>query len=272
MRSTAIVPALTLLAAFFAVPPAAATGSPESPDQREAAQRYARCLALARDEPAKALERARTWRDTGGGDPARHCAGIALMRLERYADAGRLLEDLAKTLAKGRGSGMRAKALAQAGQAWVLAGKPARAEAVYSQALQLQDRNVELWIDRALARFEMGDYWKAIDDLNRASELAPERADVLVFRASAYRHVDAPTMARSDIRQALKRNPKHPEGLLEKGILRRLDGDKDGARQAWLEVIRVAPDSPAAESARANLARLDMKGVRPMRGAVEDGS
>ena len=262
---------LALLAALSAGFPAVADAA-DSAERREASQRYARCLALARDEPAKGLERARTWRDTGGGDPARHCAGVALMRLERYTDAGKHLEDLAKTLAKGRGASMRAKALAQAGQAWILAGEPARAEAVYSQALKLREGNVELWIDRALARFEMGDYWKAIDDLNRASELAPDRADVLVFRASAYRHVDAPTMARSDIKRALNRAPNHPEGLLERGILRRLGGDTEGARQAWLKVIRVAPDSPAAESARANLARLDVEGARPMQGAAESGS
>ncbi len=256
---------VALLAALPARPPAAAGA--ESADRREAAQTYARCLALARDRPAKGLERARTWHDTGGGDPARHCAGVALMRLGRYTEAGRHLADLAKTLSADRGAGMRASALAQAGQAWVLAGKPARAEAAYSQALKLHGEDVELWIDRALARFEMADYWRAIDDLNRANELAPGRADVLVFRASAYRHVDAPTMARSDIEQALKRDPDNPEGLLEKGILRRLAGDKKGAREAWLRVIRVAPESSAAESARANLARLDMAGARPMKGA-----
>ncbi len=252
--------------ALFAVLPARVPAAADA-DRREAAQHYAHCLDLARDEPAKALERARTWRDMGGGDPARHCAGVALMRLERYAEAGRHLEDLARTMAKGSGAGMRAQALAQAGQAWLLAGKPARAETVYAQALELRPNEVELWIDRALARFEMADYWKAIDDLNRAHELARERADVLVFRASAYRHVDALTMARSDIRQALERDPDNPEGLLERGILHRLSGDTEGARSAWLRVVRVAPDSPAADSARANLARLDVAGARPMKGA-----
>jgi len=228
----------------------------------DAAQRYTGCMDAAHTEPARGLERARTWRDTGGGDPARHCEGVALMNLGRYTEAGRLLEDLAKTLAKGSGVGMRARALAQAGQAWVLADKPRRAEAVYGQAIKLRPKDVELWIDRALARFEMGKYWKAIDDLNRANELAPERADVLVFRASAYRHVEAPTMAKADIRAALKRRPNHPEGLLEQGNIRRLAGNKNGARQAWLKVIEVAPDSPAADAARENLAKLDVTGAR----------
>lgn len=250
---------LSLIAAVFLAPPADAA---EQADRAEAAERYTACLELARDEPARGLERARTWQDTGGGDPARHCEGVALISMGRYADAGRLLEDLAKTLAKGSGTRMRARALAQAGQAWVLGGKPARAEAVYGQAIDLRPENVELWIDRALARFDMGKYWEAIDDLNRANELAPDRADVLVFRASAYRHVEAPTMAKADIRAALKRRPNHPEGLLEQGNIRRLAGNKKGAREAWLKVIEVAPESPAADAARANLEKLDVKGVR----------
>jgi tetratricopeptide (TPR) repeat protein len=249
---------IALAAAVLASPGHAGDGAARG----EAAQRYAACLELAHGEPARGLERARTWRDTGGGDPARHCEGVALIRLGRYAEAGRRLEDLAETLSTGSGAGMRAKALAQAGQAWVLAGKPARAEAVYGQALDLSPKDVELWIDRALARFDMGRYWEAIDDLNRANELAPDRADVLVFRASAYRHVEAPTMAKADIRAALNRAPKHPEGLLEQGNIRRLAGNKTGARAAWLKVIEVAPESPAADAARENLAKLDVDGVR----------
>ena len=255
---------LILLAPLLVSPAVADTEAPRTPEsvRADAAQRYADCLDLAHGEPERGLERARTWRDTGGGDPARHCEGVALISLGRYAEAGRLLEDLAKSLAKGSGAAMRARALAQAGQAWILAGKPARAEAVYGQAIELRPGDVELWIDRALARFDMGKYWEAIDDLNRANELAPARADVLVFRASAYRHVEAPTMAKADIRQALKRRPNHPEGLLEQGNIRRLAGNKQGARQAWLKVIEVAPDSPAADAARENLTKLDVKGAR----------
>jgi tetratricopeptide (TPR) repeat protein len=259
------LPLPLLAAAVLLGPPALAQGT----GQGDAAARYTACIETAHDDPAAGLERARTWQDTGGGDPARHCAGVALISLGRHAEAGRLLETLAQTMGKERGVALRAKALAQAGQAWLLAGQPARAEAVYGQALDLAPKDVELWIDRALARFDMGAYWEAIDDLNRASELAPDRADILVYRASAYRHVDAPAMARGDVRQALEIDPDHVEGLLERGNLRRLSGNKAGARRDWLKVIDLAPKSPAADSARENLARLDVKGVTP---AGDDGS
>ena len=152
-----------------AVPDAA----PQNRDPRaEAAERYAACLELARSEPDKAIERARTWQDTGGGDPARHCEAIAHMTRGDYHRAGRMLEDLARTMPKDVGAQPRVNALSQASRAWLLGERPARAEAAATQALEMQPDDVELLLDRAHARFQAGAYWETIDDLNRAIELA----------------------------------------------------------------------------------------------------
>ncbi len=64
-------------------------------------------------------------------------------------------------------------------------------------------------------------------------------------------------MAAIDVDRALAIEPEHPEGLLERGILRRLLKDKIGARADWLQVIVTSPGTVAAESARANLQRMD---------------
>ena len=108
-------------------------------------------------------------------------------------------------------------------------------------------------------RFEMGDTWKAIDDLNRASELAPKNPFVYVYRATAYRYVDSLELATEDVNRALELDPDHPEALLEKGILARLKGDKAAARKTWLKLLDVAPDTIAAETARDNLEKMDVK-------------
>jgi len=258
-RLTAVLLGLGALGAGAAVPDAAAQGAGDANRAEAAAERYADCMALARGDPDAALGRARRWRDTGGGAPARHCEGVALMNLGHYGESARLLERLARALPAGTAPGLRADALAQAGQAWLLDGNPEAAAARYGAALDLDPDDVELWIDRALARFEAGRPWEAIDDLNRASELAPKRADIFVFRASAYRHVEAPELAREDIERALALDPDHLEGLLERGILHRLAGREDAARQDWLKVIDRAPDSPAAISARENLERMDLQ-------------
>ena len=51
----------------------------------------------------------------------------------------------------------------------------------------------------------------------------------------------------------------HPEALLERGNIRHLKGDRDGARADWLKIIETSPDAPVAAAARLNLERMDFK-------------
>src|SRR3546814_18449453 len=78
------------------------------------------------------------------------------------------------------------------------------------------------------------------------------------LRASAHRFLDNRNAALADVEAALTMDPANPEGLLERGNLRRLDGDTSGAREDWLAVTRLAPQTPAAAAAQANLAKLDV--------------
>jgi tetratricopeptide (TPR) repeat protein len=215
-------------------------------------------MDLARVEPEEAFEKASAWAALDGGSAAKHCAAIALLGIGQYGESAHRLETLAGEL-QGPDSKLRAGVLAQAGQAWLLAGDATRAYATQSAALKLEPDNVELLIDRAVTLASADNYWEAIDDLNAAQELAPRRADVLIFRASAYRFVDANELALDDVTRGLKLDPDNPEGLLERGILRRLAGDAAGARADWLKVVTVAEGSPAAEAAQANLEALDVK-------------
>lgn len=231
----------------------------QSDARSEQAQAYADCMAVARLSPSSGVEQARTWADQGGGDPARHCEGVALLSNGDYAKAGEVLEDLGRTMAESSDPALRANALAQAGQAWLLAGEPERAEAVQSAALDLSPEDVDLWIDRALTRFELGDYRKAIDDLNTAENRGGEQADILTYRASAFRHLDSLGMAEANLMRALELDADHPEALLELGNLNRLQEDREAARQAWMTLLQVAPDSPAAHAARDNLERMDVE-------------
>ena len=69
---------------------------------------------------------------------------------------------------------MAASLFAQAAQAWIRAGKPQRALYAQDQGLKLNPRDVELLVDRALNYGNSGMYFEALDDLNAASELAPD--------------------------------------------------------------------------------------------------
>jgi tetratricopeptide (TPR) repeat protein len=219
---------------------------------------YADCLRAVDKDAAQAFETANSWAERGGGYPALHCGALALLKLGQYDQAAMRLEQLATDMARGEGN-LSAEALAQAGQAWLLARKPDRAYAAQTAALRLRPRDVDLLIDRAVTLAEAKNYWEAIDDLNHALEIDPRRADAHVLRASAYRYVDSLEMAGEDLTAALALEPRNLDALAERGIVRRLTNDPAGARQDWLTVLRSAPDSPAADIARDNLAKLDVR-------------
>ncbi len=217
---------------------------------------YAACMALAQREPQTAFDEALAWRARGGGPAALHCAAVSLFGLGRHVEAAQRLESLSDGMPP-EATAPRARILAQAGQAWFLAGESGQAERALTRGLALTPDNIELLIDRSIALATTGQYWEAVDDLNRAHDLQPARADILVLRASAYRSLEATDLAADDLARALKLDPGNPDGLLERGILRRLTGDAAGARADWTRIVETDPASPAAQAARTNLDNLD---------------
>lgn len=243
---------------------AADNPSPGSPQvtnpadvQRADAKRYTACMQLARTKPADGWEAALTWTGEGGGDPARHCAAVALIGLKQYKEAARRLEDLAKT--SHADAPVRAAMLDQAGQARILDGDPSRAYADQTTALQLTPNVPDLLIDRAES-LALGAAWQdALTDLNQALALEPDRVDALTYRATAKRMLGDLDGAKWDIVRALQLDPNSVDAWLESGNVKRLAGDATGARKDWQQVLHLATNGPAADAARANLEKLDLK-------------
>lgn len=231
---------------------------PQAWAQEVSAERqYQECLDFALREPEPAFERASTWRDMGGGLPARHCVAVALFGLGNYDEAATRLEKLSGHR-DAKDEALRAALLGQAGNAWMMAGKMERAHAALSAGLEIMPDNVDLLIDRSLVLAAAQNYWETVDDLNEALNIEPDQVDALVFRAAAYRYLDTLELAAEDVDRALAIAPGHISGLLERGNIRRLKGDIEGARADWLQIVTREPDSPAAEAARRNLERLDI--------------
>ena len=212
------------------------------------AQEYEACMTLARDDPEEVFETALAWEALGGAEAARHCAAVALIGLGHHAEAAARLEALADDLRRSRPD-LIVGVLAQAGQAWLLAGETERAYAVQTAALELEPGNVELLVDRGVTLATAENYRAALDDLSAAANLASDRPDILVYRASAQRYLGALPRAMADVEWALALQPDNPDGLLERGNLRRLQGDAAGARADWLRVLDLAAASPAGDAA-----------------------
>jgi tetratricopeptide (TPR) repeat protein len=225
---------------------------------RDSARRYVACMSLARENPERGYRQAIDWRNSGGGQAARHCEAVAILELGLYAEAARQLEGLAGAAAA-KGGTLKSDLLGQAASAWMIAGKPDAAYAAQTAALEIAPDDVELLIDRSISLASTRKYRLAIIDLDRALEIDPRRPEALVFRASAYRRLESFDRAKDDIERALVIDPGRPEGLLERGIILHHEGDAKSARRDWLKVLDLAPWSPAAEAARRNIERLDVK-------------
>src|SRR5262249_14801946 len=138
--------------------------------------------------------------------PAEHCLAVALIGLREYKTAATRLEALAQAMLRAPAA-LRAEVLDQAGQAWLLAGDPARAYAAAGAALTLLPNDPDLLVDRAEAAGTAGWYDKAVDDLDRVLKASPKRLDALIYRATANRVLKRLDRAWSDIDQALKLSP-----------------------------------------------------------------
>jgi regulator of sirC expression with transglutaminase-like and TPR domain len=243
--------ACTLLASFAA----AGAVANEAPIRD-----YDSCIKLVGERPEEALEKALAWEQAGGGGGARHCAALALAALGNFSDAADQLESLAWELPPETPDETRAQVLAQAGQSWLDARQIAKADALFSAAIDLAPKDAELRIDRAMTHAAAARYQDAIIDLSAAVLLDPSSADALVLRASAFRHTGRPEDAVADVERALLLAPEHAGALLERGILRRQAGDDKGARADWHAVIEHHPKDPAAEAAKRHLGEMAGRG------------
>ena len=221
------------------------------------AQHYRACMILVQRDPDAAFDAAVNWAELGGGDAARHCLAAALMGKGQYAEAAGRFRALAQDIKAE--AVMKADLLGHAGQAWLMAGQPGLAYGALTTALELKPDDAELLMDRSAALAGLGSYAEAVADLDRVIAGDPGRTDAWVFRASAKRLNDDLEGAATDAGRALELESLHPEGLLERGIIRRLRGDQAGARQDWMLVINSARGTAAADAARANLEKMDVR-------------
>lgn len=246
-------------------------------DPVEGTTRYDQCLSLTERAPSKAIDQGFAWEAEQGGALARHCIAIGLFRLGQYKVAGERLEALGEDIRLGRGmpviDGQRLAADAtligqvfdQAANAWLLAGNIDRAEAAIDRAISVTpDRSPQLaplLIDRARIAAAGEDWSTAYKDLLRARELDPRRRDILLLVASAARHLGYGQEAELALNNYFRNFPDDPAAYLELGNLRDLQGRIEDARRAYLKVLNLEDMGVSSDAARANLARIDLKGT-----------
>lgn len=223
-------------------------------------ERYAACIAKIGSDPRDAFDTAVFWRFMGGGIPAAHCAGLALIRMGQHKYGAERLETVVRKMRNSDDFNEPAKiaeVLAQAGHGWMLTGDPARARHLFTKALEFKPGTAEYFVDRSLAAIDLRDFRAAAGDLDAAVKFDPESTDAYAFRARVRRKLGDVEGAIADAERAVSLDANHVPALLERGSLRRLMNDSEGAHADWQRVVEVAPDSSEAVSAKAMLKALE---------------
>jgi predicted Zn-dependent protease len=238
------------LALLFAAPALAEAPLDPALDR----QRYDGCVRALDSAPAKSLEFAQGWQARGGGLPARHCEALALLRLDRPADAARALEAGAEA-ARAAKAPQLADFEGQAGNAWFLAADLPRAEAAFTRAIAAAgefapQRAAGLHIDRARVRAEAANLSGARADLDQALLLHRDDPVAWMLSAALARRQGDLGRASIEIARASTLAPADPDIMFEQGNIAAANGDLAAAMRVWEMVTRAAPGSPAAELAK----------------------
>ena len=222
------------------------------------------CLQSINANPAAAMAEAEALYEAGNTIDSRQCLGVALVAQGEAPRGARILEDLAQDIAPKRDVSTTTKGLvwSDAGRAWLEADDLPKALTAFDAAVKLMPADGELRVDRAVALGGARRFWDAIDDLTAAIGDGIETSEVYLLRATAWREVGTTELAMDDINRAAKITPDDPNVLLERARLRALTNDAAGAQQDFLAVMKVAPATPAALSAKHELETLTARTPR----------
>ncbi|WP_454598185.1 tetratricopeptide repeat protein [Qipengyuania sp. SM2507] len=232
------------------------------------ASRLVECLRLAAEDAEAAYDSATSWRANARDAEraqAAHCQGLALVRMERYAEA-RDIFAVARGEVGDDNPTYRARLGAMAGNA-AMAGREAGAAIAHFERAIVDASSagqgdiatgLEIDLARALVAAERPE--DAIAALGRAREASPGDPRAWLLSAKLSRQLGRLMEAQRQIEQAATLAPRDPTVGLEAGVIAALANRPEDARRSFESVLLVAPDGAEAERARAYLAQLSDEG------------
>jgi len=136
-------------------------------------------------------------------------------------------------------------------------GDFANAIADYSEALALNPQLAEVYNNRGAARHRLRDHPGAVADFDAAIRTKPQYAEAYNNRGAARQAQGDSAGARADYDQAIQINPQYAEAYNNRGTVRQAQGDLAEALADFDAAIRIQPHYAEAHDNRANVhARL----------------
>lgn len=215
---------LTIIAACLLV---SAPALAQSDAQLAESQRYLDCLDQVAIAPEEALEDALSWRNDGGGWPARHCHARSLAALGESEAAALHLENIASEPRPGMLTHERLGIWMEAGALWMQIEAYEAAILAYSSALALDAMNSGALAGRALAYSGLGEWEDAAADAQRLTAGNADHATGWRLLAEAQLEMGDLDAASAAIIRALQQEPANIDTLVLRGRIneaRRLAG------------------------------------------------
>lgn len=219
--------------------------------------RYDTCTKLIAADAGKAAAVADAWSRVNGGVPARQCLGLAYAAQALWPEATAAFAQAAGD-AETQQDGRAATLWAQAGNAALAGGDPARARGYLDRALALPVLGApyrgEALLDRGRADVAADDPAAARRDIDEALGLVPGDPMAWLLSATLARRVQDVSRARHDIAKAVLLAGNDATVQYEAGNVAYVGGDAAGAAAAWRRAAAAGPETSAGRAAAAALA------------------
>ncbi|MGF7154994.1 tetratricopeptide repeat protein [Novosphingobium gossypii] len=222
------------------------------------------CMSAVEANPEKSAELARSaLSDAIGRERVRAglCLGVALSDLDRW-DEARTAFTNARDAADPADHASRARLGAMAGNAALAAGQAGQALSLLAPAATEAkivgdaDLVASIALDRSRALVAVKQPDEAANALAEARATQPDNAQAWLLSATLSRRQDKLAVAQTQIEKAASLAPQDPEIGLEAGVIAMLSNNEDAARRSWDSVVKTAPSSDAAVTAKQYLSQL----------------
>lgn len=177
------------------------------------------CLEKQLEDPQDAYEDGLAWLMEGNRPAARYCTATALIEIGHFVEGADRLEALAAAPDGGTVHD-RAIYLAQAGNAWLLAGLPEEAVITLTDAITISPNDAAIYLDRARAHLALQDWEKGEADLDKSLSLEREVLEAHLLRGEARFQQGELDEAMADVDIARRLDPNNIDALLLRGKIR----------------------------------------------------
>lgn len=126
----------------------------------------------------------------------------------------------------------------------------------YRSAIAMDPNDLQAHIGLGNLMFDSSQWDKAIEHYTKALELDPKNPDVRVDRAIAYHSLGQNPKAKEEMVRVTKERPEHRNAWLNLGVVSQATGDKATAIRAWEEYLKLEPSGTHSAAIREELTRL----------------